>query len=514
MLPLIFALGIGCSLTPAPEPVNIVFGVRGEGEIEPCGCPENPRGGLSRRAHTVHEHRAKGPLVVVDGGVSLSRPTPISTMSGDLEQRRIKAGLIAQSYADTGIDGMALGASDWFLGRSFVQELVAEHELPVLAANLTCDGAAPYPGATVVEAGGKRIGVVGVTTGEVEGCEVGDARAAVAKALAELGPVDVTIGLFPYVSDGELAQFTTGDPLPVDIAVDARTRATSSGAERRAGIQFLSGGVEGKSVGVLGLRFVKAGTPWVASDGIEKLEGEMGLLTEQRDAVQERLSGATGSDKDRFQDQLVAFDNEIDRVKAELADAKETLGGNWFSVEQLDLMPEVPDHEPTKAMVEAGKDRVAMAGGEDPAKFVPRMVAEGPYLGGEGCVSCHEPQHLQWSRTGHARAWQGLVAVNRALDGACWSCHVTGAGQEGGPQEPSQNPGFRDVQCEACHGPGRAHAGAPTPDNIVRDPGEAVCVACHDGVRDEGRFDYATYRPKIVHPSPNEAADAAPSETP
>lgn len=512
-LGLLLAIGSGCSLTAESEPVTLAFGVRGEGEIEPCGCPENPRGGIARRVHAIEQLRRDGPLVVVDAGLSLTRMVPVSKVAGDMEQRQIKAELIAGAFAASQTDAISLGATDWALGVDYVRKLVTEHDLPVLAANLTCGGEAPYPGSKVVEAGGKRIGIVGVTDGEVEGCELGDTVEALQRAVSELGKVDIVVGLIPLQSPGEIAQITANQTLPIDIAIDGRSRTTVAGADLRGGVQFLSGGSEGKAVGVLSLRFVKPGSRWVPTDGVDMLEKELAMLREQREAVVERRNGAAPDEIERYDKQLEAYDTELERVSRELEESRAAVGTNWFAIEQIDLLPEVPDHEPTAALVKAAKRRIEMAGGEDPARFVPRRVDEGPYLGGEGCVECHQPQHLQWSRTKHARAWSGLVNVGRALDHACWSCHVTGAGKEGGPQVPSDNPGFRDVQCESCHGPGRAHAEAPTEVDLVVNPGEALCVECHDGVRDEGRFDYATYFPKIAHPTPPPppaATDAAP----
>lgn len=508
MLPVVVAWLSGC-FSPSPAEVQLIYGARGEGEIEPCGCPDNPRGGLARRAHILREHQKQGPLVVVDGGLSLGRLSKVSRLPGDLEQRRLKAEVIAQALSADQLDAMALGESDWYLGADWVQELVAEHELPVVAANLTCGGEAPYPASRVVEAGGKRIGIVGVTAGEIEGCEVSPAGEALRRAVAELGQVDVVVGLLPLQTPGELALLTGGEgPLGVDIAVDGRPRAVSAGADDRGGVQFVSAGTEGKALGVVSLRFSKPGADWIATDGLARVEADLERLQEQRTAVIGRMEGASAEDLPLLEDQKAAFDKAIGHAERDLQAAKAAVEANSFTLTQVDLGREVSSAPEIEQAVEDLKQRIAMAGGDDPRKFVPRAVAEGPYLGGEGCVTCHEPQHLQWSRTGHARAWQGLVTLNRALDHECWSCHVTGAGQAGGPQVPAENPGFRDVQCEACHGPGRAHAADPAAVDLVVDPGKELCVSCHDGVRDEGRFDYATYLPKVSHPNDAPNGDA------
>ena len=99
-------------------------------------------------------------------------------------------------------------------------------------------------------------------------------------------------------------------------------------------------------------------------------------------------------------------------------------------------------------------------------------------------------------------AGASLTEQRRQLDDACYSCHVTGAGHADGPATARAAEGAKlvNVGCESCHGPGKAHVAAPSEVKLRRDPGVDVCIACHDGKQDEGRFDYPTYRPKVVHP--------------
>ncbi len=508
MLPLFLVLGLGCSSPEAgdvdpqaAQAVRVVYSANGEGEMEPCGCPKNPRGGLSRRATSLERFRAEGPVVVVEGGRSLARPVTSELSEIDVRQRRLKASLIAETFARGAYDALVLGATDWALGTDFVRELVSEHGLPVLAANLTCDGESPYPGGRVFERGGVRIGVVGVTVGEVEGCEVGDPREGLERAVAELGEVDVRVGLVPVRKLLGITQLVADGPLPLDFVVDARERTPASGPDSRGHTHFLGAGSQTKSLGVLGLHFDGEG-PWRLVGSADKVLGDLFTIKQNRANVQARIEASSSTvERTAYEQQRTAYDAQIEELEQLLEEAENDTSGPRFTVVQHDLDRKVGDHDEVRELIEAAKERIAMAAGTDPRRFVPRIVEDGPYAGGEACVGCHPAQHAQWSKTGHARAWQALVGVNRALDAECWSCHVTGAHKEGGPQEPSDNPGYRDVQCEACHGPGRAHVAAPEEVQPVRNPGAELCQECHDGVRDEGRFDYATYLPKVVHPS-------------
>ena len=126
-------------------------------------------------------------------------------------------------------------------------------------------------------------------------------------------------------------------------------------------------------------------------------------------------------------------------------------------------------------------------------------AAAGPYVGSATCQGCHPAEFAQWKATPHARAWDTLAA--RSMDPACFSCHSTGSFHPQGPQSAAEVGVLKNVGCESCHGPGRDHAGSTATDHR---PGLAVvdqvtCVQCHDGVQDEGRFDYASYLPRVVH---------------
>ena len=78
------------------------------------------------------------------------------------EQQRLKAVLQNKSYALSGIDAMVPGEGDIALGWKWLKKQTERHELPMIAANLSCEGAALFPPSRVVERGGVRLGFVGV----------------------------------------------------------------------------------------------------------------------------------------------------------------------------------------------------------------------------------------------------------------------------------------------------------------------------------------------------------------
>ncbi len=449
---------------------------------------------------------------MLDGGRSLA-PRAEGT-ERDLAQRRIKATLIAKGFRAGGIDAMALGASDWALGSGWVRDLARDESLPILAANLVCDGAAPFPSGVVLEQSGMRIGVVGVTEGVVEGCEVTDQRAALIAAVEALGPVDVRVGLVPVDTDRGMAALAAAvvegvggpPPLPLDLVIDARGRPPESGGELRGGTWWISGGQQGKKLGFLELSMLPGATSWHVEGTMSAGQSKADMIRSRLEGLERRLSAATDEvAKERLTRQKEAYQLQLAEAEALEKQAGAAGPRHLAKASAVELGTDVADHPVSLALVTASKQEITRLAGEDPRAFVPRLVDDvsSPYAGGETCVRCHDQQHAQWSTTPHARAWNGLVNVERAFDEACWSCHVTGAKVPGGPAEARLAGAFRDVQCEACHGAGRLHVADPKTAVIpIADPGVETCVGCHDGAQDQGRFDGATYLPQVVHTPP------------
>jgi hypothetical protein len=252
---------------------------------------------------------------------------------------------------------------------------------------------------------------------------------------------------------------------------------------------------------VLTLALDPRASGWSPEGYAEQLRKKAETLRARVVQLDERLAGPIQLDpgtRKRLEQQRDGYAKQVATIDAELATVG-TTRSHHFTTRAIELSDAIADHPATEALVVAAKQKITAAAGVDPARFVPRVVAEGPFAGGETCVPCHQAEHAQWSTTPHARAWSTLVAEDRAFDADCWTCHVTGAGQDGGPPSATASAGWRDVQCEACHGPSRAHAASPATVDSVREASLETCTTCHDGEQDGGRFDPATYTRRVRH---------------
>lgn len=448
-------------------------------------------------------------MVVVDAGASLNVPAPRHARLGapaegpprDLDQRRLKAELIVDAFQIDGIDAMAVGGEDWALGSDWLRGMLTDKGAPVLAANLWCEEARPFGSSVVVERDGHRIGFVGVTLGDVEGCEVREPAAAARQAVAELGEVDLRVALVPALHDQQLATFL-GAGVDVDVVIDARGMHTQGAPERRTNAWVVGAGTRGKQLGRLDLTWVDGGQGWAPTRYGDQLR-ERVARSEQRVAAHEAQAAAATEPelKQRFQVQVDAYRRQAEQQRAELERFGGGAGTHRLTSSVIALEKAMPEHAATRQRIDRTLDEIRALGTGSAMRAVlaGRSGFGDAWAGSDACATCHVAEHQQWSATPHARAWETLVHEKREQDSDCFSCHATGVGQVGGPETPVEAGTMRDVQCEACHGPAKAHVAAPGRVKPVRTPDMGVCTTCHDGDRDGGRFDFGTYLPRVTH---------------
>ena len=112
------------------------------------------------------------------------------------------------------------------------------------------------------------------------------------------------------------------------------------------------------------------------------------------------------------------------------------------------------------------------------------------------CRECHQQTSEHWTTTGHAHAWDRLLAEGAQVDSYCQQCHTTGFGLAGGFVSANRSGERIDVGCESCHGPSQAHV----TDNAVHTPFDAIgrCIKCHDP-ENSPAFEFASYWERVRH---------------
>jgi len=511
-----------------PPLLRLVYGQDLRAELDACGCPGSPTGGVARRVTATAELREVMPdVLVVEGPSALSRAVlGYETVRGD---HRARGRLVLAALAASRPAAFFPGQADFAVVEPpELARRAANVGLPLVSTTLA-DGEG-YRRWWAHEVDGRRVVLLGLT--REAGTEdrrntaaVLDAVPAAAAALAdaaEQGPVDLVIAF----TDGDLrdvgrwrsdgldvdmiltrdepsddrswyvdggTHIVRADPLGralrrVDVLLSAPGRAMSSGREPRA--MELLASIEGNYVGLL-----------------RKRRHVIAEIAAGRDPREEALGpgGSTivdpSTDPDGLQEALARSKQRRRQVLAELA-ALGGSGGHRVAVSRIVLLPEIPEDPAVRRQIDDfGAARLVEMQQTLDATPVPRGTE---YVGKDACFECHPEATAHWAQTPHAEAWRTIVDRGEQNNPDCLGCHTTGFGEPGGFADPAAGKALVNVQCEACHGPMGLHVTQAGAGPQVRpDPGlpvrEATCTGCHDPANSP-RFDASSYYPTVAHP--------------
>jgi len=442
-----------------------------------------------------------------------------------LPQQRRKAELQLAAFAKGGMDALVPGDGDLALDAAWLQGAAEAAGVPLVLANVQCQGARPFAPAAVVERGGVKsllVGLMGEKARLPKGCLASRTRPALEAVLASAGPVDLVVVLSHQdpQDDAALAEAVPG----TDLFINAGSGATLAAPRALPGGALqLAAGSRGKKLGIATVTLNPGASGFESEGASQELASRLDRSRTRLETARKQIDATDDpGKKQRSERRAVFFEEEVTRLEAELEVvlAGRTEPRNTLSNVLKGLGETVPDDPEVAAMVESAKPEIGGAalagaglvddhaghehggaghdhGGAAHGDAGPKGFA---YAGSQACAGCHPAATAQWAETPHARAWASLEAEQRQLDLDCWGCHATGAEKPGGPQHPTQvTEALEGVGCESCHGPGAEHVKRPKDHEMIRSPGLDTCTSCHDGEQDGGRFDYETYRPKVVH---------------
>jgi hypothetical protein len=494
-------------VAPAEDRVTLLFSASVAGQIVPCGCAPDQRGGLPRAVALVKKLRQAEPgLLFVDAG-DLLFESPSGPPAQMLTQRQLKARTLAQGDDLLGAAARAVGARDLALGASFVAETAGQ--VPLLDA-----GAAPVPGtrATVLaNAGSVKVGIFAA------GLQADPPAtfAARARGLREQGARIVVLLLH---TRGDSALTSAQALLPaaqaagVDLVVLGRRDDPAADPNRKESGRPPLLAVEGHGQSLLRVDVhLGQGPLSLAPTGEDRQEELRGL-----DVRIERFRAQAKASPER-RAQLEAKISELEERKRAIAAAPVAApapGSTWAEATFLPLTQQAGADPDAQKLVDAYDRKVTelnlAEAQRQPETCPPAARGERSFVGAAACVQCHQEAADFWVETKHAHAYETLVKVEKQFSLDCIRCHVTGWQQAGGvcridrthvggPGIAGKAVGRRDVQCEDCHGPGSAHVKDATGAFIQREVSASACMRCHEAANSP-HFDDAKYRPYIVGP--------------
>ena len=521
-----------------PPWLRLFFSQDNRGELDPCGCPGSPSGGMARRATLVRNLRRLLPdAVVVEGPTCLSRAVlGTEVVRGE---HRSRARLLLELLAETKPEAFFPGNADFEVIEPLeMARLGKVLGLPMVASNLRPGFAEGFFRPSLMVTVGERrvllLGLVAAADNEDvrSAVPVVDAVAAAEKAIlaaeSEHGSIDLVVA---FTDSGlrELAEWRSAG-LDVDVLITPPVSGESDEPRWRGKQLVIKSEPLGRAFGRLDVVFAGKGRgvgpqpslEWaprqVASMEQVYLDSEALLI-----ALEKEGRGLSGENPGLDGDSRVDPSKDAGELRRALAEAKHSRAQAMATVAAMEMsshlvVPGMVLIDPRLDEDEGTKARLADFHGANLARISAELRAGDPapvgeqYAGQDLCIACHAEEVAQWARGPHARAWLHLTRRGETRNATCLVCHTTGFGQPGGFADVAENDTLLNVQCESCHGPMRLHAQQADKVGVRPSVGlpisEKTCTKCHDE-ENSPRFDCASYLRTVRHAAPPDEVDAS-----
>ncbi|MBS1787137.1 MAG: hypothetical protein JST85_05410 [Acidobacteria bacterium] len=440
--------------------IVVFYSATVHGNLEVCGCPIHPLGGVARRMGYINAFKKRSPDVAalqVDAGFIFGDET--NSVSELREDVRLMNDWIVRANDVMGLDVVNLGFRDLRYAGMLLNPSMSWAGKPkpekstLISSNIKpTDSSRVSPAPYVIKiATGKRlpdpvriafIGVSDVAPEEqaaavkASGLVINDPMESVKAALAEVrdkADVTIVIGFLSLPMVNRLAR--QNDDLDIIINTDERGLVPDPRQINNALVVYAA--KETKHLGEL--RF------YVDKEGVV----------------------------DRFTARYVELDEVIPDDPQLLAITKQAR-------KEIDVVQNRLAEEEAKAFVAANANQAS------------------PYVTSEACAKCHKTEYETWQKTRHSHAFAALETKQRTYDAACIGCHSLGFQKPGGFVNIKATQHLANVQCESCHGPGAEHVARPTVASYKTPPKNESCLVCHDR-ENSPDFDFAKYWPVIAH---------------
>ena len=456
------------------------------GEVQPCGCPTLPYGGFARRELYLKDLQGEGfPVFQLDAGEAL-----LKGVSQHGRRDAVRRGTaILEMMSMIGIDVMTLGPTD-LIAYATLENFSPQDALvpPLLSGGWVAETSVDFPKAElarVVERGGIRLGVIGVSGG-TSGPEIRDQfRREDVVSIARKGVAMLPDNLDLILALGSL---NTEEANQLAAEVDElgmilMTAESGEGESFRthSGVLVVETPPRGRYVTTLRIRMSSTADHEFTVSGSEH-DAYASLLERRAQAVALSREGLSPEKTEA----LASAESELDSL---------TAGLNLVEVVDRPLGSRFKGETSVDSLLTAFLADLIDEAEQIAAPVVSEVQPE-RFGTPSACVSCHVQEFAQWAYTDHKQATATLVERSEHKNPECLSCHSTGFGEPGGFGEPTPfNLGrFGGVQCESCHGP---LAGHPEEDDIApQSIEEETCLRCHDEANSP-EFSYEEYKRKI-----------------
>lgn len=466
--------------SPFAEAVTLVHSNDVMGEIVPCGCRNNPQGGMLRKANLLKKLEDKS-LLQLDAGDLLFETDTIPSLLAP--QAEVQAGYVLKALDQLNHDAIVPGEKDFSLGLEIFEKLRKNSRAKFVAANLFRQDDSRLLEASEVftrktsEGKNLKIGVIGLVGESLSWPPELKAAPALSAAREEVkklrGKVDLLIALTHqgHEKDTELAKEVPG----IDIIVGGHSQAFFQTPLRVEKTLILQSSFRNQYVGLLPLG-LPTELPALAErynlvgldGGYEQPHPMEKLVAEFKQAVAERSSAArTETFGNGHAAQSASFQTFPRCAECHL--------------KQFDFWRKTPHSKAFASLLEKKQNKnldclrchtVGLSVGSEELKGFhnPSLIAEAVSAGGGSTPAkplTHEELNQWISSMRSAKSLSSKVKVR--------------------PKDPKSLPikeslslvsrSWTPVQCENCHGAGDQHPF--TGNSLKKTVDSQLCLKCH-----------------------------------
>ncbi len=351
------------------------------GELEPCGCRNNPTGGLPRKGVLLDQSKDQQ-LLQLDGGDLLFETNVIPPALA--AQRLLQAERLAKAHVELGHDAVVPGEKDFALGVKTFNQIRKKSGLRFLAANLMLENGTAFLEPSVIF---KRKRADGKGT--------------------------LTIGVFGLVGS--------------DLRFPSELRVTSPLNAAREQVQAM----KAKKVDrIIALTHQGYEADLALAKSIPAIDIIVGGHT-QTFLQQPVQQGHTTILQSSFRNQYVGLaplDGPITAENHRLPPLDESL--------EPSKNPSSARGKKMELRVREWKEAVAKLNEREAItlKQIAQTSNGSPhaYQTFAQCAGCHLKQFEFWRKTPHTRALEVLIAAGQYKNKDCLTCHTVGLGEPGG----------------------------------------------------------------------------------
>ncbi len=423
-------------------------------------------------------------------------------------QERLTAEGIIKIYTSMKVDAVAVAPLDLAAG---VEILLASQKqgFPWLSANLLdLKGQPLFEPLRIKKVGAIKVGMIGLTgplNSPPSGVRQADWRTllpALIEKTARQCDLLVLLSSLPPAENQEIArQFPA-----LHLILAADLASGNLNPQQINNTLITQTDRQGKYQGVLTIDWSKNGK-WGNSkdEELNTLHNRLGALDWQLQRMEKRAEPQSPEYLAKvklIEENREAIAQQIKAVELKGTDTgngqDSTSGTSSFSFNFIPLKQSLPEAPEIRAIITGIKQQV----NELNQKVVKKE--EGlPFLGHNGCKSCHPAQTRFWQSTNHSKAWETLKKANQDLNLECLPCHVISSSEI--PVNRNQllalPKSLQTVGCENCHvGPGKSHAANPEQFHMKKQVEEKICLSCHTAQHDN-HFSYQEKMKRIACPA-------------